>query len=239
MIRAVRVEENCGSWDVIGTATIFHVFTCFAHVWYATAGKGYANHWRWWEYTISAPLVFAQLAVTCGTRQQELLLAIIALVAAAMPLGLLLEKDYGVPAEGAPLRARQEGTSVYAPVEYVAVESQDKAVRCWPFSCRRYAWSFARMTSGVAASVAWFGVAAALGLTLKMYVEMAHAAPNFVHALVACQIAFLTSFGVVGTVVACSARSIPKAWEEVTYTSLSFVSKFVPTTIFLGAIMES
>ena len=85
MIRTPKVVE-WGTWDVLAGVGVTHAITVVAHATYA-AHVSAGPRCRWWEYAITAPLVFLQLAITTGTRQVEVLLLIVAAVATAMPFG--------------------------------------------------------------------------------------------------------------------------------------------------------
>jgi hypothetical protein len=249
MIREPRVEASCGSWDVIAVVAGVHVFTAVAHAWYAAGRNGVAGNARWLEYLVSAPVVFGQLAVTTGTRQVEVLVAIVALVATCMPLGAALEPSSVTASDAGPSSRRSNGGGNGGTVIELDTAGRQGAARAVP-SRRGGAAAGGYMPVSIpvvfkhgltplaAANTAWLGVGFALGLALKGYVTIASHAPDFVHGIVAAQAVLLTSFGVVGTWTAMTSDPLVREKTEVAYTLLSFAAKFVPSVVFLTAIME-
>jgi hypothetical protein len=229
MIREPAVESNCGNWDVIAVVAAVHLFTAGAHTWYAAARGGVAGNARWLEYLFSAPAVFGQLAVTTGTRQVEVLVAVVALVATCMPLGAALEVRPGIVTD---VPAARPGTARATRSAAAPVSRGGYAAVSVPVVFTH------GLTPLAAANTAWLGVGFALGLALKGYATVASHAPDFVHGIVAAQAVLLTSFGVVGTWTALTSDPLVGPKTEVAYTLLSFAAKFVPSVVFLTAILD-
>jgi hypothetical protein len=82
-------------------------------------------------------------------------------------------------------------------------------------------------------------VGAALGLLIANYASVAAAAPDFVHAIVAVQAVLMASFGAVGTWAVATSAPRPFETAEWAFPLLSFASKFVPSVVFLSAILQA
>lgn len=80
------VDNNCTTYDIIAVCIFMHVWTCLYHVIYSK--RGTAGKSRWDEYTVSAPLVFVNFALTSGTRDLTTLVLIGTSIAAIMRTGV-------------------------------------------------------------------------------------------------------------------------------------------------------
>ena len=242
--RMVRVPDwtGAGSWDVVGAAAVVHAFTTAAHCVYAFNPEA-GPRCRWWEYAVSAPLVFIQLAVTTGTRQVEVLLLSAAAVFAAMPYGFqcLVGVD---TASGVLGDAVRDARSRQSAPGLVPVASVTRGPTNWwnPREACTAALSGlpAAVTPGAAALVATVAVAAVLVVVLIGFDTIVEEAPGFVAGIVVVQVVLLSSFGVVGVIPvlvgpACFSRA---ATIEAAFCVLSFASKAVPTLIFLAGVTK-
>ncbi len=227
--RMVRIPAaaDAGSWDVLGAAAVVHAFTTAAHAVYAV-NPATAPRVRWWEYAVSAPLVFLQLAVTTGTRQVEVLLVIAGAVFAAMPYGFKCLQAVDAPS----VVDRTRVVSGFARTGWFTADG------VWSRLARAVAVP-SEVTPGAALVTATVAVACVLTAVVVGYSAIATKAPAFVDGIVSVQLVLLSLFGVVGAVPVVAPWTPTPAAIEVAFCTLSFASKAVPTLIFVAGVVKS
>lgn len=93
-----------GGPDVKGLVVLFYLFTCFAHVVYATDffGKGWYsnaitgwgwNPFRWIEYSVSAGIMAYIIALFAGSKERSAALTVALLIPGLMFQGFTIERE--------------------------------------------------------------------------------------------------------------------------------------------------